>query len=283
MAPPAPGRGAAEPAAAPPPAGAPPPPAGAPAPPPTLDRLVEVLFALAAARGPLSAAELAAATNLPVSSTYRLVGALEQHGFVDRRPRRGIALGLRILELARLVEERLEATLVQPARPVMERLARESGETVLLTAPVGSSSIGLASVPSPRPIRLTFARWRLAPIHRGASGKILLAHIDPDAAERVLASLHREEPGVDVEGLRGELADARRRGHVVTYGELDAGAGGIAAPVLDEHGRVVAGLTAAGPGPRIRAAERTVADAVVAASRAMETAVERSARATVAV
>jgi DNA-binding IclR family transcriptional regulator len=257
--------------------------ASAVAPTPTLDRLVEVMFALADARTPLTAAELAAAANLPVSSTYRLVGALERHGFVDRRPRRGIAVGLRVLELAGLVEERLEATLLEPARPEMERLAREHRETVLLTAPAGSSSIGLASAPSPRPIRLTFARWRLAPLHRGASGKVLLAHLETDAAERVIAAAALAEPRLDVDRLRADLAATRARGHVVTYGELDAGAGGVAAPVFDADGRLVAGLTAAGPVERVLAAEQTLAEAVVSAARAIETAVGRSARDAVAV
>jgi DNA-binding IclR family transcriptional regulator len=121
----------------------------------TIDRVADVLAALADGDGPLGASELAERAGLPVSSTYRLVQSLERHGFVERRRRRGIALGLRVLELARRAEDRLEPALLAPARGPMEELARECGESVLLTAPAGTRSIGLASVESPRPIRLS--------------------------------------------------------------------------------------------------------------------------------
>jgi DNA-binding IclR family transcriptional regulator len=239
----------------------------------TLDRLVDVLAALVDAGRPLSAAELAERAGLPVSSTYRLVQSLERHDFVERRPRRGVTLGLRVLELARRAEDRLEPALLEPARAPMEELAREHGESVLLTAPVGISSIGLASVESPRPIRLTYGRWRLAPMHRGASGKVLLAHLEGEQAERVIAAAAAVEPDLDVEALRGELAEIRVRGHANSHGELDPGASGVAAPILDAQGRLLAGLTVAGPTERVRPAEPALAHAVVTAARTIEAAV----------
>jgi DNA-binding IclR family transcriptional regulator len=181
----------------------------------TLDRFVDVLTTLVEAGRPMSAAELADGAGLPLSSTYRLVQSLERHGFVERQPRGTIALGLRVLELARHVEDRLLPALLGPAAPVMEELAREHGETVLLTAPVGASSIGLASVDSPQPIRLTYARWRLAPLTHGASGKVLLAHHGEDRAEEVLGSANG---GLDIDALRAELAQIRRRGYAVSTG-----------------------------------------------------------------
>jgi DNA-binding IclR family transcriptional regulator len=233
----------------------------------TLDRFVDVLAALVGAGGPLTAAELSERTGLPLSSTYRLVQSLERHGFVERRPRGTIALGLRVLELARHVEDHLRPSLLEPALPLMQELAREHGETVLLTAPVGASSIGLASVESPQPIRLTYARWRLAPLTRGASGKVLLAHLDYGRAEDVLAAAAAE---IDAGALREELAAIRERGYAVSTGELDPGASGVAAPVFDASQRLVAGLTLAGPTERVRPAEAALAHAVVAAARALE-------------
>jgi DNA-binding IclR family transcriptional regulator len=230
----------------------------------SLDRFVDVLAALVDAGEPLTATEVAERAGLPLSSTYRLVQSLERHGLVERRPRGTIALGLRVLELARHVEDGLRPTLLQPARPLMQDLAREHGETVLLTAPVGTSSIGLASVDSPQPIRLTYARWRLAPLTRGASGKALLAHLDDEWAERVLATAAAD---LDVATLRAELATIRARGYAVSTGELDAGASGVAAPVFDGSRRLLAALTIAGPTERIRPAEPALARAVVAAAR----------------
>ncbi len=239
----------------------------------TVDRLVDVLAALVEAGRPLAAGELAERAGLPVSSTYRLVASLERHGFVERRPRRGVALGLRVLELARRLEDRLGPALLEPSRSPMADLARECGESVLLTAPAGISSIGLASVEGPHAIRLSYGRWRLAPMHRGASGKILLAHLDDERAADVLAAAAAAEPGLDLESLRSELAAIRRHGHAVSHGELDEGASGVAAPILDRGGRLLAGISVAGPTERVRPAEPELVGAVVAAAHRIEDAV----------
>ena len=228
-----------------------------------LERLAAVLTALAEAPGPLTAAELAERAALPASTTYRLVQGLERHGLLMREGRGEVAIGLRVLELARLVEDRLDATLVEPARPVMRRLTASHGETAILTALAGTSAIGIASVESRQPVRLSYSRWRSTPAHRGASGKILLAFADDRARERVLAGLGPED---DPEALERELDAVRAAGHVLTHGELDEGVSGVAAPVLDARGRLAAGLTLVGPTARVTAESGAVTAAVVAAA-----------------
>jgi DNA-binding IclR family transcriptional regulator len=154
----------------------------------------------------------------------------------------------------------------------MRALAAEHGETAILTAPTGVQAIGLASIESPvHAMRLTYGRWRLAPMHLGASGKVLLAHLDEPAIARVLAAARAGGNGrpLDVDLLRAQLAAIRRDGWVVTHGELDEGATAAAAPVLDARGRLVAGLSLAGPTPRMRPALDAIVPAVVAGARAI--------------
>jgi DNA-binding IclR family transcriptional regulator len=243
-----------------------------------LERSLAMLSELAESDRPLSTAELARRADLPPSTAYRLVDELDSHGLVERGGDGGLALGLRLLALARRVEDDLAASLLDPARGTMRELAREHGETVLLTAPAGSVAIGLDAVEPARPVRLSFGRWRAAPMHLGASGKVLLAFLPPLAADRVLASL---DGGVTASGapveavtLRRELAAARRRGFVVTHGELDPGVSGIAAPVLGRRGRLLAGLTLVGPtermGPRVERLSGSLRTAAEAIGRAVE-------------
>jgi DNA-binding IclR family transcriptional regulator len=238
-----------------------------------LDRTVELLAALADAGTPVPAAELAGRCDLPPSTTYRLLADLEVHGLVARDGRRGVTLGLRVLDFARSLEDRLEATLVQPAREVMIALAREHGETAILTAPGGTHAMGLASVESPQhAVRLSYDRWRTAPMHLGASGKVLLAHLDEAHAERILAAPPPHPAGgadIDDATLRAQIAATRRDGYLVTHGELDEGATAVAAPVLDPRGRPVAALNVAGPSERMRGALGAIVPAVVAGARAI--------------
>src|SRR3954465_12921654 len=149
-----------------------------------LDRIVALLTALSGSVE-ASPVELAERCDLPPSTTYRLLSDLEQHGLVTRAGRRGTTLGLWILELARSVEDRLESELVEPAREVMESLAATFGETAILTAPGGTHAMCLASVESDRhAMRLSYDRWRTAPMQLGASGKVLLAPPAAAAGER---------------------------------------------------------------------------------------------------
>ncbi|WCB91533.1 HTH-type transcriptional regulator KipR [Baekduia alba] len=240
-----------------------------------LDRFAALMSALADSAGPLAAPALAERVGLPASSTYRLVQALEHQGLVERRQRGELSLGLRILEYARNIEERVERTLLEPARPVMLRLAEEHRETVLLTARAANCSIGLGSVESPRPVRLSYERWRMTPMHLGASGKILLAHLDPVAAERVISAIAGPDPTVDPRRLRRELAAIRHRGYVITHSELDEGAGAVAAPILDRRGRLIAGLTIAGPSARIHEADTVLTEGVVAGALSIGAALQR--------
>src|SRR3954466_5844116 len=232
-----------------------------------LDRIVALLTALSGSVE-ASPVELAERCDLPPSTTYRLLSDLEQHGFVTRAGRRGTTLGLWVLELARSVEDRLEAELVEPARGVMEALAHDHGETAILTAPGGTHAMCLASVESDHhAMRLSYDRWRTAPMHLGASAKVLLAHLDDAHAERILADPPPHPTGgaeLSEATLRAQIAATRRDGHLVTDGELDAGATAVAAPVLDARGRPVAGLSVAGPTARVRAALGAIVPAVVA-------------------
>jgi DNA-binding IclR family transcriptional regulator len=235
-----------------------------------LDRLVAVLTALSESVE-LAPAELAERCDLPASTTYRLLADLEHHGLVTRAGRRGATLGLWILDLARSVEDRLDAEVVEPARDVMEALAERFGETAILTAPGGTHATCLASCESDRhAMRLSYDRWRTAPMHLGASGKVLLAHLDAAHAERILAAPPAPPSGgapIDEETLRAQIAATRRDGYLVTDGELDAGATAVAAPVLDGRGRPVAGLSLAGPTARVREALPAIVPAVVEGAR----------------
>jgi DNA-binding IclR family transcriptional regulator len=238
-----------------------------------LDRSLAMLFELGNADRPLPIAELARRADLPSSTAYRLVDELEGHGFIERYDGE-LGLGLRLLELARRIEDRLAPSLLEPARGVMRALAHDQDETVLLTAPAGRFAIGLDAAEPPRPVRLSLGRWRVAPMHLGASGKVLLAFLPARAAERVLAEVDHDVTAsgqpVEMERLRRELAEVRDRGVAVTHGELDRGVSGVAAPLLAARGRPVAGLTLAGPTDRIAPHADRLRGAVCEAARAIE-------------
>jgi DNA-binding IclR family transcriptional regulator len=232
-----------------------------------VERAVDLLTRVAEAPGEATVASLASDAGLPTSTTYRLLGALGRHGLVQRDAGT-VSLGTRVVALGRAAEARLREQLVAPAAPVMEGLARRWGETAILTAPCGLEAIVLHVVEAEHPVRLTYAAFGRAPMHLGASGKVLAAYLDADDRRRLLAAAGDS-------ALAGALDEVRARGSVTTSGELDPGVTAVAAPVLDARGRVLAGLSLGGPSDRLAASglERIEA-AVRHAARGIEAAIE---------
>jgi IclR family transcriptional regulator, KDG regulon repressor len=231
-----------------------------------LERAVELLGLIGEAPTEPTVAALASDAGMPTSTAYRLIAELEQHGLVQRGPDKTVALGLRIVALGRAAEARVRERLVLPARPLMTALSREVGETVILTVPSGLEAIVLDVVEAElHPVRLTYARFRRAPMHRGASGKVLAAYLDAPERARVIEAA--AEPGLET-----ALDQVRRDGFVVTRDEVDHGASAAAAPILDRRGRIAAGLSVAGPSERM--ARRL--DAAIEAVRAAAAGIERA-------
>jgi DNA-binding IclR family transcriptional regulator len=114
-------------------------------------------------------------------------------------------------------------------------------------------------------VRLSYARFRRAPMHRGASGKILAAYLEPAERERLIGAAASP-------GLSHELEQIRDQGYAFTVGELDDGAAAVAAPILDRRGRIAAGLSVAGPQQRITESAPGLRNAVVAAAAEIQSA-----------
>ena len=225
-----------------------------------LERAVDLLQRLDERTSELTVAELAAEAGMPTSTAYRLLGELEQHGLVQRGAGATVTLGTRLVALGRTAEASLRERVVAPAAAVMIELSRAVQETVILTAPCALEAIVLHVVEAEvHSVRLSYAVFRRGPMHRGASGKVLAAFLEPIEQRRLLTA-------VDDPGLADELARIRRAGVVMTQGELDEGAAAVAAPILDRRGRLVAGLSIAGPAQRIAADAPAAAAAVTAAA-----------------
>jgi DNA-binding IclR family transcriptional regulator len=88
------------------------------------------------------------------------------------------------------------------------------------------------------------------PLHISSSGHVLLAYGPADLQERVLArplARYTEHTVSTPDALRAALAEVRRRGYAVVSGHVHQEATGIAVPVRNGLGEVVAALSAIVP------------------------------------
>lgn len=224
-----------------------------------LDKSVLVLAALAD-EGPLSLAGLVSATGLSRPTAHRLAAALEAHRLVGRDDAGRYRLGLRLLGWAGAV--RAELGLVEAARPVLEALRDETGESAQLFVREGDSRLCVAASERPAGLRDTVPVGAVLPIDRGSGGKVLLA-FGPDGAGGSAGRF----PAVDL----SELETIRRRGWAASTAEREDGVCSVSAPVLDSGGQVHAALGISGPINRLgRQPGKTLAGPVVAAARELE-------------
>jgi DNA-binding IclR family transcriptional regulator len=239
----------------------------------TADRTLEILRLFSETRLSLSAAEVAAELGVARSTAYRYLQSLMSSGLIEERQGGGYALGLRVLELARLA--RRGTVLPEVALPVMRRLRDELGETVLLTRRIGEQVICVEREETLARVRISYAAGTVLPLHSGASATVLIAWLPPDEARAMLeaAPLERFTPKtlVDPDRLVERLAEIRERGYAVSQGELDQGVVGIAFPVHDARGDVFCALGVAAFERRLtRARLGGAIDSVRRAARALE-------------
>nr|WP_281372396.1 IclR family transcriptional regulator C-terminal domain-containing protein [Prauserella isguenensis] len=141
----------------------------------------------------------------------------------------------------------------------MRDLSDSCGETVNLYVRSGATRICVEQREGRRSVRHIVRVGDELPLWGGAASKVLLTGAD----DRALAAVAALDPaGRTVDGLRAEAAEVREHGHAVSHGEREVGASGVAAPVVDADGAVLAALALGGPTPRFT--DEAVAEFTVA-------------------
>lgn len=225
-----------------------------------LGKALDVLFSFDESHPHLTIQEISERIGLPRSTAYRYVRLLVEKGLLEQSPSgHTYRLGLRILELSRLIRQQLDLTAL--ALPVMREIAAAGHETVLLAAPDRDRVICVEQVESPQNLRISFARGTVFPYHASAPSKALLAFQEAQAVERILSgplARYTENTVTDPERLRQQLAEIRAQGFCVASGELGSAITGnpepitgIAAPILDPRGRAVAAISITAPTYRV--------------------------------
>lgn len=209
-------------------------------------RILEV-FATRPGALPLSA--FVEATGKPKGTVHRMLSTLVHTGFVKQDPGSGhYRLTLKLLQIGSAAASDLD--LVKVARPWLERLVQATDETVHLAILDASGGVVyVAKVESPRSIRVQTRLGEINPSWCTATGRCLLA-FNPQTADRVLAGPlepRTSKTVTDPTHVRAVLAEVAAKGYAVTRAENHPEMGGIAAPILDYTGQVIASCGVAVP------------------------------------
>lgn len=238
---------------------------------PAAKNVLSVLRYVASQAGPVGAAAIAREVQLPRSTTYHLLAALIDDGFVVHLPEeRKYALGVTAHELGTGYSRQIP--LQRIARFPMSQLVERTKRTAHLAVMHGREVIYIIEERAKRQSALVTNPGVRLPAHLTASGRAMLASMSPDQ----LAALYpgpeafpsRYETGVDsVPALNELLERIRERGFSWEQDEVSDGFSSLAVPVLDRSGLAVASVTltvANRPALTPAAAARNAADGVVA-------------------
>ena len=224
-----------------------------------VDRALTVLDALAAGPGDLGTNEIARRTGINASTVSRLLATLARAGYVDHVGASGrYRLGPRLLELGNRVADRLD--LREVARPHLQALAAETGETITLSAPGDPDAVTVDFVQSASSVQSMARLGRPSVSHATATGKVLLAFGEvalPAGPLRAFA----QRTITDRRRLTSEVKRVRERGWAEAFDEREENLGAIAAPVLAGGGELVGIIGVQGPASRFDAAARRAARA----------------------
>ena len=218
-----------------------------------LDRAISLLHVLATGPVEKRLSDFSE-SGLHKSTSFRLLEALRQHGLVEFDPATSrYRLGLGLFELGMAAVTRLDVSRCAP--PFLEALATRTGESASLGIFDDLEVIHILRVESEHPLRLPSLAGRRSPAYCTGIGKAILAHLDPPRLERYLEAVELDprtpKTITDPAALRLELRRIRSRGWSLDDEEIFPGLRCVAAPIFGLEGRVVAGVSVAGPTGRM--------------------------------
>lgn len=202
---------------------------------------------------------VAHATGLTRPTVHRLLGSLAAEGFVDHDTAAGRwLLGPELFLLGSLAADRYDIT--ELARPTVQLLARETGESAFLSARRGWESVCLLREEGSFPIR-SFVLYEGVrfPFGVASAALVMLAYLPDDEIEEYLASAHLERqfgPAHSAEALRERIAETRETGYAVNPALILEGSWGMGAAVFDAAGRPAWALSLTGIEQRFTPARR---------------------------
>lgn len=259
---------------------------GTPASDTTLDRLIRILGAFEADRPVLTVAALARRASLPLPTAYRWVERLVTAGLLKRHDDGSVGPGLRLWELA--ARSAPTTSLRDAARPFMDDVQGVLRQHTQLAVLDETGVLIIERLSARGAVANQAVVAGRLPTFTTALGLVLLAH-SPRHVTEGLITAHADTLGkpLQLDGqevgsargvinpteteLRQRLAEVRRLGYAAVDGRIDDEATGVAVPILEGEGTMLAALgvvvprhsdLAPGLAPMLLAASRGIARAM---------------------
>ena len=179
------------------------------------------------------------------SAIHRSLVTLEAAGWI-RRTGDGTRwmIATRVVALALAHGAELRTSLRDVARPILEQLRDETGETAILNVLEGDEVVALDVVESTQLVRAGPPVGFIVPTASSAAGLAILAHLDDSRRVELLG-------GTPEPAFVEQLDEIRSRGWSINDRDATPGACAVGAAVLDGEDRPLGAVTVSGPADRL--------------------------------
>src|SRR6185437_9128655 len=216
----------------------------------SIGRAFTILEEVARNREGIGLADLSKRVGLHNSTTFHLVKTMVSLGYLRQiKDGKRYRIGRPLFALAASALDEME--MVSMATPVLDDLARDTGESSHFAARMSDAVVVMARTPGPGAFQLADRVGVVRPAYCTALGKVILAALRPDQLDRYIERIELKSMTAktitDPQRLRREIEEVRRAGIAFDDGEFDNEVRCAAMPVRDFSGQVVGAIGISGP------------------------------------
>lgn len=216
----------------------------------SVEKAIDILSCFTIETQYLTVIEITRRTGLNQSTVSRILTTLAHKNCVERlNSSRGYCLGSKFYQWEGLLKQ--GETLTDVAKPAMTRLRDICGEEVSLYVVNDDYRTCIEVVPSTYGVARVTPIGMILPLHCGAAGKVLLAHLSDARRKKIIFGKSLEKftsvTMTDPAEIEEAMQKIRADGYAVSQGEREEGASSLSAPVMNGKRHVIASLAVSGP------------------------------------
>jgi IclR family transcriptional regulator, KDG regulon repressor len=220
------------------------------------NKVIEILDAFLKVEGGITISELAELTSIKASTVHRITSVLVKRGYIDQQQKRGryFLSNKKLVDFSGIARRRLNIKNI--ATPYLETLSKTVDEFVLLVICLGRKIYNLDAINfNPTHVLRVASETAAYDLYNTSTGKIFLAYMSDRELQGYIqeTALKPLTPNTitSVQKLKKELIKVRNEGVAYDDGEWELGLRSIAAPIMDQEGKVIATICVLGPPHRI--------------------------------
>lgn len=221
----------------------------------TLAKAIEILMRFHDAHPDLGVTEIAQQTGIDKVIVHRMLRTWAAHDFVVQDPTtRRYRLGNALFALADAYQNNFPP--LEAVRPHLIKLWKDTAETINFNVASQRDMVVIQVYESPQRDRVSSKVGLAVPMYCTASGKLWLAHMDDAALQDYLAATQgraalTQKTLTDDAALLAEIEHIRTAGYAIDRAEYDEHIHAIAAPIINQSGKLLACVSILAPAARL--------------------------------